>query len=360
MAYRIGTSLEMDRTLRSWYELSEAVLEEAKLTSEKLSDKIVLTPPYPGNRRAAVWAETSVAQSEWTADLEFRATGPERGGGNLQIWYTKEGRQQAETPSIYTIGAFDGLALVIDMYGGHGGGIRGFMNDGSTDYKSHHVDTLAFGHCDFSYRNLGRPAKIQIKQLADSFEVVVDGRRCFGSDKIKLPSGYYFGISAASADTPDSFEVYKFVTSSAPGITREYPRRDAPPQQPPQPASNGGGATHDRPASSNAQFAVQFTDLQNRIQALSQSLDNVFREVQQLGSKSEGRHQDLSQKVTSNEQLKSLDRRIQSIENTLQGHQGQFSNIQGALQQSHSTLNEGLTEQMTHRKFGLLASIVRS
>ena len=61
----------------------------------------------------------SVAQSEWTADLEFRATGPERGGGNLQIWYTKDGRQRAETPSIYTIGAFDGLALVIDMYGGH-------------------------------------------------------------------------------------------------------------------------------------------------------------------------------------------------------------------------------------------------
>ena len=249
------------------------------------------------------------------------------------------------------------------------------MNDGSTDYKSHHVDSLAFGHCDFSYRNLGRPAKIQIKQLADSFEVVVDGRRCFGSDKvsnwpqkskkgeadsrlqIKLPSGFYFGISAASADTPDSFEVYKFVTSSASGVTRENPRRDAPSQQPPQPASNPGGTTSDQQASSNAQFVVQFTDLQNRIQTLSQSLDNVLREVQQLGSKSEGRHQDLSQKVTSNEQLSSLDRRIQSIENTLQGHQAKFSNIQGALQQSHSTLNEGLTEQMTHRGFGFLIGI---
>lgn len=246
------------------------------------------------------------------------------------------------------------------------------MNDGSTDYKSHHaVDSLAFGHCDFSYRNLGRPARIQIKQLADSFEVVVDGRRCFGSDKvglalslsrrpfadawmqIRLPSGYYFGISAASADTPDSFEVYKFVTSTAPGITRELPRRDPPPQQPPPPASNPGGATSDqgsRYTPSDTQFAVQFTDLQNRLQTLSQSLDNVFREVQQLASKSEARHQDLSHRVTSNEQLTTLDRRIQSIEDTLRGHQGQFSSIQGALKDSHSTLNEGLTQQMSHRK----------
>lgn len=60
------------------------------------------------------------------------------------------------------------------------------MNDGSTDYKSHHaVDSLAFGHCDFSYRNLGRPSKVLVKQLADSFEVIVDGRQCFWSDKVR-------------------------------------------------------------------------------------------------------------------------------------------------------------------------------
>ncbi|KAL8723040.1 MAG: hypothetical protein Q9225_000582 [Loekoesia sp. 1 TL-2023] len=294
----------------------------------------------------------SLAQSEWIADFEFRATGPDRGGGNLQLWYIKEGRPQMETPSIYTIGAFDGLALVIDMYGGKGGGVRGFMNDGSTDYKSHHpVDSLAFGHCDFSYRNLGRPSKVQVKQLADSFEVIVDGRRCFWSDKIKLPSGYYFGVSAASADTPDSFEIYKFVTSTAPGVTREIPRHDHPSQQQPPPASNPGGQANDQGsqyASSNAQFAVQFTDLQNRLQALSQSLDNVFREVQQLSAKSDARHQDLSHKVTSNDQINSMSQKIQSIESTLQSYQGQFSSIHGVLKDSHSTLNEGLTQQMTH------------
>ncbi|KAL9598962.1 MAG: hypothetical protein Q9219_004145 [cf. Caloplaca sp. 3 TL-2023] len=228
----------------------------------------------------------SVAQSEWTVDLEFRATGPERGGGNLQLWYIKDGRPQVETPSIYTIGVFDGLSLVIDMYGGH----------------------------------------------------------------IKLPAGYYFGVSAASADTPDSFEIYKFVTSSAPGVTRELPRHDTPPQQPPhsQPQAGSQGVDQSSPASSNAQSTVQFTDLQNRIQALSQSLDNVFREVKELASKAEARHQDLSHRVTSNDQLNSMNQRIQSMENTLQTYQGQFSSIHGVLKDSHHTLNEGLTQHMTH------------
>ena len=60
----------------------------------------------------------SVGQSEWTVDFEFRATGPGRGSGNLQLWYTREGRERIGTSSIYTVGSFDGLALVIDQYGG--------------------------------------------------------------------------------------------------------------------------------------------------------------------------------------------------------------------------------------------------
>lgn len=62
--------------------------------------------------------DTSVSQSEWTAEFEFRATGPERGSGNLHIWYTKDGPSALTTASIYTVGFFDGFVLVIDPYGG--------------------------------------------------------------------------------------------------------------------------------------------------------------------------------------------------------------------------------------------------
>ena len=68
-----------------------------------------------------------------------------------------------------------------------GGGIRGFMNDGTLDYKNYHaVDSLAFGHCDYSYRNLGRPSKLQVKQEGGIFEVKVDEQLCFSTDKVSF------------------------------------------------------------------------------------------------------------------------------------------------------------------------------
>ena len=59
-----------------------------------------------------------VSQSEWSAELQFRATGQERGGGNLQLWYTNDGQSKIGTSSIYTVGPFDGFALVIDSNAG--------------------------------------------------------------------------------------------------------------------------------------------------------------------------------------------------------------------------------------------------
>lgn len=50
--------------------------------------------------------------------MDFRATGPERAGGNLQLWYVKDGQNVVGTSSIYTVGKFDGLVLVVDQYAG--------------------------------------------------------------------------------------------------------------------------------------------------------------------------------------------------------------------------------------------------
>ena len=59
------------------------------------------------------------------------------------------------------------------------------MNDGTLDYKNYpSVDSLAFGHCDYSYRNLGRPTKLQIKQEGSIFEFIVDNKLCFSTDKV--------------------------------------------------------------------------------------------------------------------------------------------------------------------------------
>ena len=149
------------------------------------SDRVVFTPPHPGGRQAAAWTELRVPYAEWQAEVAFRASGPDHGSGNLQIWYAKENWEQIGSNSIYTVGKFEGLAIVIDQQGGKGGGIRGFLNDGTTDFKNHHhLESLAFGHCDYAYRNLGRPSLLKIKQDSQGFEVIIDGRQCFRSNEV--------------------------------------------------------------------------------------------------------------------------------------------------------------------------------
>ncbi|CBX95924.1 hypothetical protein LEMA_P030760.1 [Plenodomus lingam JN3] len=150
-----------------------------------LSDRILLTPPYPGNMRGSIWAQQPLHHSgDWTAEIDFRATGMERGAGNLQIWYVKDSQAHETPTSLYTAHKFDGLVLVIDQYEGHGGSVRGFLNDGKIDIKAHpDPDTLAFGKCDYAYRNRGELTPIKLHHADGFFEVIVDGASCFKTDK---------------------------------------------------------------------------------------------------------------------------------------------------------------------------------
>ncbi|KAL9129019.1 MAG: hypothetical protein Q9217_002421 [Psora testacea] len=288
-----------------------------------LTDKLILTPPYPGNARA---------------ELEFRASGPDRGSGNLQIWYTKDGRESVGTSSLYSVGKFDGIVLIIDQYGGKGGTIRGFMNDGSIDFKNHHsVDSLAFGHCDYAYRNLGRPSKLRIRQEPDVFEVVIDDRLCFSSDKIRLPSEYFFGITAASAETPDSFEAYKFLLYTSGSVTREEPRREQPPSFQQQ------SDTH--PSSYQAS-----EDLHNRLQTIAYAIDRLDKELSNLVGESDHRHREISRGLMTREtinQIAAQSDKLARIELTVNSFQGEISKLQTAVKDSHLSMTEGIPKHMS-------------
>ena len=59
------------------------------------------------------------------------------------------------------------------------------MNDGTIDYLIYHsVDSLAFGRCEYTYRNLGRSTRLQIKHNDNGLEVLVDDSLCFSTTKV--------------------------------------------------------------------------------------------------------------------------------------------------------------------------------
>lgn len=212
-----------------------------------LSDRVILTPGAPGNQRTGLWSAQPNAHDEWLVSTEFRANGGERPGGSLHLWYTARGAaggSGAGHDSIYTSKPWDGLALVIDSHAGPGGTIRGYLNDGSKDYSQHHDPTsLAFAHCDFDYRNKGALSKISLAQDGHALTVLVNGRQCFRTEAARLPHGYYFGITATTTETPDSFELFNFIVSG-PAADRSRARDDA--QHPHQQAVKRKDAVDDK------------------------------------------------------------------------------------------------------------------
>jgi lectin, mannose-binding 1 len=222
----------------------------------------------------------------------------------LNIWLVQDGERTVESSSIYTAGKFEGLALVVDQYGGTGM-IRGFLNDGSSDFKSLNKDGLAFGQCYQNYRNLGRPMQIKLRQTRDIFKVEVDGRTCFESNKVTIPAGYQLGLTAATSDNPDSFEVFKMTAMTedikATSRAREqgYAARDQvmkdwqqsqadaktgqgqSAQQDPFSEVTSDGRFRDEMADTDAELITsskaQFTDLHARIQGISRHISTMYR-----------------------------------------------------------------------------------
>ena len=332
-----------------------------------------MTPPYPGNKRGALWTEDKNTLSEWTVDFEFRAGGGDRAGGKLQLWYARDGQQALGTASIYTAGAFDGLALVVDTHGGQQN-IRGFLNDGTTDYRSHpNVDALAFGHCHYAYRNLGRPSKITLISGSSGLQVLVDGNPCFNSEKISLPSGYYFGVTAASSESPDSFEVFKFVLKSViqrrlpEGAVREEPNmkyKHAPQARKPEGATReepnmaykqAPQIVDDTPASEFTTSQAQFEDLHSRLHLMSKATTNLFGEITKQTSAQEQRYQEILRQQPTQQTMANLDQRLQNIETMISAmkreiegtdHKWQFDKLHEKISQTHVGVSEHLPERL--------------
>ncbi|KAG6015858.1 hypothetical protein E4U41_004557 [Claviceps citrina] len=292
---------------------------------EVLSNKIILTPLAPGNQRSAIWANEPLMRSTWVADVDFRASGADRAGGNLNIWFARRGKDEVGTNSVYTARKFDGLVLVVDPHGGSGGMIRGFLNDGSVDYAAQHdVDKLAFGQCNYYYRNLGRPSQIKLRQRLSNFRVEVDDRLCFETDKVSLPAGYHFGITAATPDNPDSFEIFKLVVMSDSTVSSEgnqgqeqgsrQPNQGQQQQQ--QQQQQSGGNTNDQnqqetipdqPADLFQTPKEQFQDLHNRLQAAMHMMSSLHNSVTRQQVSQDRRHYELKEAIDAlHHELESL------------------------------------------------------
>ncbi|KAF2267421.1 concanavalin A-like lectin/glucanase [Lojkania enalia] len=340
---------------------------------EILSDRVILTPPYPGSRRGAMWTEDPLHHSgDWTAELSFRASGMERGSGNLQVWYVKDTQKDQTPPSLYTAPKFDGLVLVLDQYEGRGGSVRGFLNDGTIDFKSHHdLDTLSFGQCNYAYRNLGRISTLKFQQAHGIFEVLVDGIPCFSTDKVKLPEGYHFGITASSAENPDSFEIFKFTVSTTNAYTREEPNRQGyqPPvqqhdqqpmkQKPSDPKlAETQQMLEDVLAANIRSQDDRFADLHNRIQIINHRVNDIYDILQKLEQANTYQFNDIMSRIVPiDDRSSAMIRNVEKVERSTMEIQRDLESkdfkdmmnvLHNAIEDSHNALSRHIPVTMSH------------
>lgn len=304
------------------------------------------------------------------------------------------------TSSVYTVGTFEGLVLVVDTYGGSAGMVRGFLNDGGKDFSKITVDGQSFGHCDHAYRNLGRPSQIKFRQTVDNFKVEIDGQLCFESDKISIPPGYKLGITAASADNPDSFEVFKMVVMTDnvdPSHDQHHQKVLGSQEQQDggmfgqaQEAPAGGAASGrssgrwdssfeddiaDADAMTITSSKEQFADLHSRLQSVNHHLSTIFRKMASQDSVGETRHAEIATQIgdlktvlSKLDRLGDLENKITSLESEVRRLKGDVTqkvssserSIKGLVSDTHATLHDAVKEHASPGHGRLIAIIVGS
>ncbi|OAD08982.1 hypothetical protein MUCCIDRAFT_89854 [Mucor lusitanicus CBS 277.49] len=200
----------------------------------KSDDFIRLSPSVP-NTKGFIWSEIPNPYDAWEVEIAFKVTGNNmHGGRGLAFWYTKD-REEAG-PVFGSKDQWDGLSVWLDSANPvtHKPSTMVLLNDGTMAFAAGTDPTKhMLGSCSISYRNTESPAYLKVSYKDNTLSVSMDNgsgakdyRICVQKSGIKLPAGYYFGVSASSHTPADDHDIYSFETKQLnPPQKLEHPKR---------------------------------------------------------------------------------------------------------------------------------------
>nr|CAG4645582.1 EOG090X07L3 [Lynceus sp. MCZ IZ 141354] len=184
------------------------------------SSYVRLTPDLQ-SRQGALWNTAPVKSKYWELQVQFRVTGKgkELFGDGLAIWYTKD-RMEAG-PVFGSKDYFHGLGIILDTYSNHNGQhnhehpfISAMIDNGTLHYDHDKDGThTQLAGCTAKFRNVDHDTYVSIRYEKDVLTVSTDienrmaWKECFSVAGVKLPTGYYLGVSAATGDLSDNHDV---------------------------------------------------------------------------------------------------------------------------------------------------------
>lgn len=177
--------------------------------------------------RGAIWNKVPCFLRNWEMQIHFKVHGRGKDlfGDGFVFWYVKEPMQEGDVFGSKDF--FTGLAVIMDTYSNHNGPhnhghpyISAMINNGTLHYDHDRDGThtqLSSG-CVAKFRNLEHDTYISVKYVHDTLTVSTDidnkqvFKECFSVDGVKLPLGYYFGVSAATGDLSDAHDIISLKT----------------------------------------------------------------------------------------------------------------------------------------------------
>jgi mannose-binding lectin 2 len=179
-----------------------------------------LTPDHQ-SRKGAIWNKVPCHMRDWELHVHFKVHGKGDGmfGDGFAIWYTKDRSELG--PVFGSKDFFSGLAVLLDSYNNEPGKhkhthpyISAMVNNGSWHYDHDRDGThTELAGCESQFRGAAHETFIAVRYEHDKLTISMDiegknaWQQCFAVEGIKLPTGYYFGASAATGELADNHDI---------------------------------------------------------------------------------------------------------------------------------------------------------
>ncbi|XP_071050402.1 vesicular integral-membrane protein VIP36 [Onthophagus taurus] len=189
--------------------------------STMVTNNYIRITPDLQSKSGALWNTIPVQIKNWELQVHFKVHGKGKDlyGDGFAIWYAKD--RLVSGPVFGNNDYFHGLAIILDTYSNHNGAhthqhpyISGMINNGSLHYDHDRDGThTQLAGCEAKFRNVDHDTHISIKYEKDTLTVSTDlenraaWKECFKVTGVKLPTGYYFGVSGTTGDLSDNHDV---------------------------------------------------------------------------------------------------------------------------------------------------------
>ncbi|KAF3838872.1 hypothetical protein F7725_010640 [Dissostichus mawsoni] len=195
------------------------------------------------SKQGSIWNTVPCHLKDWEMHVQFKIHGSGKKslhGDGIALWYTKDKLHPG--PVFSNNAQFHGLAVFVDTYSNDDATDRSFpfisamVNNGSVNYD-HGKDgrSSELGGCSAEIRNKDHDTYLAIRYSKGRLTLMIDvedkneWRECIDIGGVRLPTGYFFGASAATGDLSDNHDIISmkmYQLMSAPWWERWFSRRD--------------------------------------------------------------------------------------------------------------------------------------